>query len=1712
MLNTKNTKDKHIDSSLLKAEGSTKELEHINTRLSQSQLIANYASWEWDLISNKIYWSENVFNILEYDPDKVKPSLKALFKRIHPDDLKIVFATIQKRVGDDKPIEINFRIIMPDKSIRTIHSYSRLECNPSTKTQSFLTGTIQNITERKLVENNLINIQEKLQDRVNKRSTKLAITNQKLKKESQIRKETEIELKLYEQIVSSAREFLSIIDKSYTYLTVNQFYLDSFHLKKDEIVGHTIESLHGKERFENVMKKDMDKVLAGEYVNLKHWIELPSGKRYLDVLYSPLTGTGGEIIGVVISARDITDENTYLTALKYSDELKGTILKTALDGIITINEKGEVQEYNLSAEKIFGYSFDEALGKNIADLIIPPRLREQHRNGLENFLKTGKKQIIGKQVQITAIRANGDEFPIELALAEIKLSNDRLFTAFIRDISEREKVEQELIESEQRYRTIVEIAPDCVKTITDEGMLLQMNPAGLAIIEADSLEEVSGTCVYDLVVEEYRNEFIAMNKRVFNGETCDLQFQLDGLKGTRRWLETYAVPIYESDSDSEIIGHLAVTSDISKRIEYQNTLMESEERFRSSFEHGPLGMGLGDKEGNILQVNKALCEISGYSEEELLNKNFREFIHPEEIELSVKNLKRLFSGEIDHYRQIRRHLHKQGHYVWADVNVAVINDAEGTPKFLINHLQDITERKRLENIQKSRTQILEALANSESIYNILQLITESSTNIMSEALVSILLLDKNGKQLRHGAATGLPDFYCEAIDGLEIGLGIGSCGEAAFAGKPMIVSDINTHPNWAPYRELISETGLRACWSIPILSTQKTVLGTFAIYYKNVKEPAKTDIELIESQAKLAAIAIERKLGEQILLESEERFRSSFEHGPLGMGLGDKEGSILQVNKALCEFSGYSSEELLNKNFREFIHPDDIELSIKNLKRLFTGEVNNYRQTRRYLHKQGHHVWADINVSVINDAEGKPKYLINHLQDITERVQSEHLQEAQREILEQIATGVSQKKILDNLCLMFESLAPSDAKASILLFNPDDKKLYVGAAPSLSTVVVNAFEGFMAGECKASCGTTAHRGEKVIVEDVSVNPLWKDFKDFALENKILACWSTPFFSEQDEVLGTFAISLPRPTSPTKYDIERLETAGYLANIVIERTRSIDTLRISEQKFRTLFDENPCMFFTVDKSARVLSVNQFGATELGYTTAQIIGRSLFSFTDDDQKITVTRYLKQCFDNPDDVHRWEMQTLKNDGTKLWVRVLAKIVVDIDNNNTILIVCEDITEAHVLSDKLVHQATHDGLTGLINRHEFETRMHRALLSAQSHNAQHVLCYLDLDRFKIINDTCGHTAGDELLRQLSKMLQGHIRSRDSLARLGGDEFGLLIEQCSLNKAKQIVNTLKQIITEFDFHWDNTFFKIGVSIGIIEINSSSISISDILMSADNACYTAKDKGRNRIYIHQKGDAELANRRREMLWTTRIQKAFEEDRFCLAYQHIRQLGSNENKREHGEILVRMEDEQGNIILPDIFIPAAERYNLITRIDQHVINMAFSWLKGNPDFLERLDVCSINLSGSSMADESVLDFIIQKISEYNIPANKICFEITETATIENLNSANHFITVLKKQGCLFALDDFGSGLSSFAYLKSLPVDYIKIDGTFVRDIASEQCDLAIVKSIHEISRALNKKTIAEFVENDFILNILEEIGVDYVQGNGISCPIPLDELK
>jgi diguanylate cyclase (GGDEF)-like protein/PAS domain S-box-containing protein len=532
--------------------------------------------------------------------------------------------------------------------------------------------------------------------------------------------------------------------------------------------------------------------------------------------------------------------------------------------------------------------------------------------------------------------------------------------------------------------------------------------------------------------------------------------------------------------------------------------------------------------------------------------------------------------------------------------------------------------------------------------------------------------------------------------------------------------------------------------------------------------------------------------------------------------------------------------------------------------------------------------------------------------------------------------------------------------------------------------------------------------------------------------------------------------------------------------------------------------------TTDADARVQYLNPVASELTGWRLDDAVGRNI-------DEIFRGFHEETCepIENPVGVAMRRNRPIKSvrpallirrDGNELYIESTAAPIRDpLGSVTGGVLVFHDVSESRELNRRLSYAASHDVLTELVNRREFEQRLERALKSAKARETSYAVLYLDLDQFKIVNDACGHNAGDALLKQIGSLLKSKIRWRDTLARLGGDEFGVLLESCTMDEALRTAEALRENISDYRFSWDDRTFRLGVSIGVVPITAATDDVASLLSAADSACAAAKDAGRNRVYNYQENDIDLMKRRKEMQWAARISNALDENRFELFRQTIQPLQNNAEHGAHYELLIRMRDEQGQLIAPGLFIAAAERYGLMTAIDRWVIAQAFTWLVSEADERERLSLCAINLSGQSLADEKFLPFVIEQFKKSGLSGSCICFEITETAAIASYSQANRFIHALKELGCRFALDDFGTGLSSFGYLKHFPVDFLKIDGSFVKEILHDPIDREMVRSINEIGHLTGKQTIAEFAENTEIITMLRGMGIDYAQGYGVSEP-------
>jgi len=599
-------------------------------------------------------------------------------------------------------------------------------------------------------------------------------------------------------------------------------------------------------------------------------------------------------------------------------------------------------------------------------------------------------------------------------------------------------------------------------------------------------------------------------------------------------------------------------------------------------------------------------------------------------------------------------------------------------------------------------------------------------------------------------------------------------------------------------------------------------------------------------------------------------------------------------------------------------------------------------------------------------------------------------------------------------------------------------------------------------------------------------------------------------AEPDEDLGKQAVD----RGALDYLVRGHVTAQLVDKVLryaTERTHTLKALKASEQRYRELFQNVTAGVFQTTVDGKFMAANPALVRMLGY--------------DSEDELLALDLARDIYAEPDHRNSWistmaehgevrnaELVLKRQDGSRLVVLENSRAVTDVDGKVLFYEgTLTDITAAHAISEQLTHDASHDPLTGLKNRREFESRLQHALELSHATGATHAVCFMDLDRFKVVNDTCGHVAGDELLRQLGNLLLSKLRSADVVARFGGDEFAVLLQNCGPNDALQVANNVLRAVAGFQFVWGQHTFNLGVSIGVVVINSHFRRLAQVISAADTACYAAKDGGRNRVVMYQEDDATMTRQRAEADWVGRAKRALVENRLFLEAQPIRPLALGSRELPHYELLVRMRDDSGRAVPPGAFLPTVERYNLSVRYDRWVIGAALNWMQGHAAALDRFGRFFINLSRDSLVDPGTATFVRNALAEAGVDPRRVGFEVSEKFAIGNLTQANQLFGELRRLGCSVSLDDFGSGVSSFAYLKALGADFLKIDGMYVGNISQDKVDYAMVRSITEIGHVMGKRVIAESVENDAVLEKLGEIGVDYAQGFGVSAPRPIDEI-
>ena len=572
--------------------------------------------------------------------------------------------------------------------------------------------------------------------------------------------------------------------------------------------------------------------------------------------------------------------------------------------------------------------------------------------------------------------------------------------------------------------------------------------------------------------------------------------------------------------------------------------------------------------------------------------------------------------------------------------------------------------------------------------------------------------------------------------------------------------------------------------------------------------------------------------------------------------------------------------------------------------------------------------------------------------------------------------------------------------------------------------------------------------------------------------------------------------------------------GTIANIT-ERKRAEQAMFAEKERAQVTLQSIGDAVISTDAEGRIEYINPVAESLTAWSLAEARGRPI-----GDVLNLVNEITREPIENPlvCALGRGETAGVPADHSVLITRSGQEVAIQesaapiCDRQGRVIgavIVFHDVTKERRLKRALSYQASHDALTGLINRREFDNRLHAAVLSAQRGEGAYALLYIDLDQFKVVNDTCGHQAGDRLLRDVTGLLQGRVRASDTIARLGGDEFGVLLEGCTPEQSTRIADGVRQAIKDYRFIWGATTLSVGASVGVVQIGPETESVAAIMSAADIACYAAKDEGRNRVHVYEADG--VSHRHREMHWVARVTRAAEENRLELFFQPIVRIGAPASGPGFHELTIRLRDDDGRLVPPSEFIPAAERYNVMSIIDRWVVTRAVELLKRRREQGGTLPLLAVNLSGTSLNEQSFAEFVLTTVGEPEI-ASALCFEITETAAVTSLSNATFFMRELKARGCKFALDDFGTGLSSFMYLKTLPVDFLKIDGQFISQIATDAVDRSMVEAISKVGRALGIATVAEWVEDEAVLAELERIGVDFAQGYHLALPAPIAQLE
>lgn len=826
---------------------------------------------------------------------------------------------------------------------------------------------------------------------------------------------------------------------------------------------------------------------------------------------------------------------------------------------------------------------------------------------------------------------------------------------------------------------------------------------------------------------------------------------------------------------------------------------------------------------------------------------------------------------------------------------------------------------------------------------------------------------------------------------------------------------------------------------------------------------------------------------------SQEHYRRLYESTPAMLHSIDAQGRLVSVSDLWLSTLGYSRAEVIGKPSVNFLTPASRKKALTLiLPRFFQqGFLKNVEY--QMVTRKGEVIDVLLSAILERDAAGQVLRSNAVIQDITERRRAEHALVEERQRLAYIIEGTRAGTWEWNI------------QTGETHFNEQWAHIIGHTLQELEPVSMQAWYD------------RAHPDDFQRSEDILARHYAGEIPNYECQVRLrhsTGHWR--WVLSRGRVQTWTADGKPEWMYGVDIDVTELkEQEEALRKNVIEAGRLRTELAEQHELLRITLQSIADAVITSDAQGNTLWLNPVAERMTGWTTEAARGQPLsrvFNVVEEGSRKAIANPLSVRPDKGKVSQPGQHQILISRSAEEFGIEATVSPIQADKSGALgyVLVFHDVTEQRRMSGEMNYRATHDALTGLVNRSEFESRLRQLILKSRDDESNHALLYIDLDQFKLVNDSCGHSVGDQMLQQAAKLFAEAVRSRDTLARLGGDEFAIILEHCPIEHAQRVAQQICDRLHQFRFVHDDRHFRMGASIGLVPIEGRWASAAGLMQAADTSCYAAKDSGRNRVHVWLDTDTGIRKRHGETQWAMRIEHALDENRFTLYAQRIECLAETPS-RLRAEALVRMIDEDGSIIMPGAFLPAAERFHLASRIDRWVLQAAIGWLKGLSE-LSTIQLLCVNLSGQSIGDRAFHRFAIDALSSADASlCDRICLEITETAAVMNMADAAVFIQQVRALGVRVALDDFGAGASSFGYLKSLGVDYLKIDGQFIRHLLDDALDQAAVRCFVEVARVVGLKTVAEFVDDPRILAKVREMGIDYAQGFLVHRPEPIDRL-